>query len=226
MDDVSVKLTPRDQEILDSYGEFCERLSVYLGPSFEIVLHSLGNLEHSAIRVLNGFHTGRTVGAPITNTALTMLTRIRSQDEDDGYLNYFSETKDGSPIKAATIPVFAEAGKIIGLVCINFSLDTPLSSLVAGLIPPRPGDLVSLAPQAPRENYVSNASDLVSETIADVRREVLDDYSVPASNKNKAIIALLRDRGVFNFKNSIAECASLLGVSRTTVYMHLRNLDK
>ena len=67
-----VQFTPEDRLILDSYCQMLDGLAQYLGTGYELVLHSLEDLEHSAIRVMNS-HTGRSEGAPITELALTML---------------------------------------------------------------------------------------------------------------------------------------------------------
>lgn len=41
-----------------------------------MVLHSLEDTEHSVIKIINGHHTGRTEGMPITDLALQMLEEI------------------------------------------------------------------------------------------------------------------------------------------------------
>lgn len=51
-----VQFTPEDRLILDSYCQMLDGLAQYLGTGYELVLHSLEDLEHSAIRVMNS-HT-------------------------------------------------------------------------------------------------------------------------------------------------------------------------
>ena len=50
-----------------------------------------------------------------------------------------------------------------------------------------------------------------------MQRIVLADASIPASDKNKEIIARLYQKGIFKFKDSVADCAAALGISRNTV---------
>ena len=71
-----VKLTRADQKILKSYIPTLQGLAAYLGSSYEIVLHSLEDYDHSVIGIINGEHTGRRIGAPITDLALDMLDEI------------------------------------------------------------------------------------------------------------------------------------------------------
>lgn len=61
-----VKLTRADQKILKSYIPTLQGLAAYLGSSYEIVLHSLEDYDHSVIGIINGEHTGRRIGAPHT----------------------------------------------------------------------------------------------------------------------------------------------------------------
>jgi hypothetical protein len=73
-------LSAREKAILDSYCDTLEGLAAYLGTGYEIVLHSLQSYEHSVIRIINGFHTGRTEGAPITDLAVAKLRELREQE--------------------------------------------------------------------------------------------------------------------------------------------------
>mgnify|MGYP001046968693 FL=1 len=128
-----VQFTPEDRLILDSYCQMLDGLAQYLGTGYELVLHSLEDLEHSAIRVMNS-HTGRSEGAPITELALTMLGRIHAQTQGDTVC-YSSTNRDGKPLRSCTIAIRGSEQRIIGLLCINFYMDTPLSQLLETISP-------------------------------------------------------------------------------------------
>ena len=104
MEEYNVILTPADRVVLESYRSFCEGLANYLGDGYEIVLHSLENLDRSVIKIINGYHTGRKEGAPITDLALRMLESIREQ-EGTGYIAYFSRNKKNEPLRSTTITI-------------------------------------------------------------------------------------------------------------------------
>lgn len=55
------ELTEVDREILRSYQYMLDGLALYLGDSYEIVLHSLDELSHSVIKIINGHYTKREV---------------------------------------------------------------------------------------------------------------------------------------------------------------------
>ncbi|MFZ6043592.1 PAS domain-containing protein, partial [Vibrio natriegens] len=56
-----------DYTILRSYEAVVDGLAALIGPFCEIVLHSLADLNTSAIKIANGENTGRKVGSPITD---------------------------------------------------------------------------------------------------------------------------------------------------------------
>lgn len=222
MENIRVDFTPADRAILESYKLMCEGLVDYLGDAYEVVLHSLENLDHSVIKIINGYHTGRREGAPITDLALNMLEKIR-QDKTGGFITYMSRNKKGEPMKSCTIAIQGERGNIIGLVCMNMYLNTPfeqvVSSFFAGALPGR-NDIAQHA-----ESFADSVDDLIMPTVAEVRKHVLSDATIAPSNKNKEIIIRLYAKGIFNLKDSVIKVADLLSLSKNTVYMHLRNIQ-
>lgn len=77
MKNLEVNYTAQDRAIMESYQSMLDGLAEYLGSGYKLVLHSLEDLEHLAVKVINGYHTGRREGAPITELALSMLERMR-----------------------------------------------------------------------------------------------------------------------------------------------------
>lgn len=215
-----MKLSPVDILILESYIDVVRDLANYLGSSFEIVLHSLEDYEHSVIAIVHGEHTGREVGAPITDRALAMLGHLT---EGEPATAYFSTNPSGEPMKSTTIPVRGEQGRIIGLLCINRYLNTPLIDFVrelspsAGYVP---------ASRGLEEHFASNTDELVLTMLERVRAAVMDDESVLPSNRNKVIVERLFREGIFQLKDAVALISEHLGVSKNTVYMHLRTCRK
>lgn len=213
----AVELTIIDREILNSYSNMINGLACYLGSGYEIVLHSLENYEHSVINIINGEHTGRSVGAPITDLALDMLDKIAVCEED--YITYFSTNKKGEPLKSTTIAIRGEQNRIIGLVCMNLYLNTPMIDIIDTLIPQ--GQLVRQ--QTSKENFVDNSNELIESTLESIKEKVYADSTIAVSNKNKVIVYTLDDYGIFNIKDAVIKVAELLDISKNTVYMHIRN---
>lgn len=211
-------LSEAEHLILESYKTMMDGLSSFLGEGYELILHSLEDLDHSVIKIINGHYTDRTEGAPITDLALTMLESL-NQDKNLEVRPYFNQ-KNGGTLKSVTIPVLGEQDRIIGLLCINFHMELSFASFLAGFSP------CSGTAKAPQETFSSHSDGVIFSVLSDVKAAVYSDPSVSSSNKNKEIIRRLSQRGIFKMKDSVANVAENLGISKNTVYLHLRNNEK
>lgn len=206
-----MELTKNDKQILESYKSLIEGLAKYLGGSYEIVLHSLEDLDNSVIAIYNGKHTGRKVGAPITDLALEILDKIENCKQSS--IVYFSQNKKGEPLKSTTIAIKGEDKRIIGLLCINMYLNTSFKEVLDSFMPKK----------EIKENYNQSVEDLISNAYQNEKQLVLKDESILPSNKNKVIIERLYDKGIFQMKDAVLQIVKLSGLSKNTVYLHIRN---
>lgn len=220
MRDFSVALSETDHKILESYKTVLDGLADYLGEGFEFVLHSLHDLDRSVIKIINGQYTGRREGSPITDLALSMLAKVEEQG-DTGHISYFNRNKKGEPLKSATIVIRGEGGKAIGLLCINFYMNTPLFDVLHTFLPQASG----LRETTVAENYVEEVDDLIAEAVAEASTKIRRDATISNTNKNKEIVGLLYHKGIFNLKDAVVKVADQMGISKNTVYMHVRNLN-
>ena len=216
-----MKLSKTDKIILESYAGMVEYLSDYLGSAYEISLHSLEDYDHSVIRIMNGYHSGRAEGAPITDLALNMLKRITEQgiQATRSYASYRAIAASGERLRSSTIPVTGEHGRVIGLICINFYMDSPFSEVMQAWQGTNPERLEE-------EHLTASISETVSQAVADARNQVLFNPNIPAVNRNKEIIRILDAKGIFHIKNAVVLVAQALGISKNTVYLHLRGGQK
>ena len=213
-----MEFTPIDRTVMAASTVVVDGLADYLGAGYELVLHSLEDLECSVIHIVNGHHSGRTVGAPITDLALTMLSEIRQSGVNEGHISYFVVDKRGERLKSTTITIVGEDSRIIGLICINLYLSTPLSSVIENLVEGKQSPMRT-------ESFVDSAETLILETLGAIQQKVLDDNGIAFAHKNREVIGELEARGIFGLKNSVALVAEALNISRSTVYLHLRRLE-
>ena len=216
-----ISLSKGDIAILESYKIMAEGLANYLGDGYEIVVHSLGNLEHSVLKIINGHHTGRKEGSPITDLGLSMIKTI-SERTHEKYLAYFNKTTKGDPLKSTSIAIIGEKGNIIGLFCLNFYLNTSLASLLEGFNT----ENNDYHHSAFSESFVENVDELLKISLKEASDKIYSDRSISTSNKNKEIITSLYEKGIFNFKDAVIKIADMMGISKNTVYMHIRNIGK
>jgi predicted transcriptional regulator YheO len=217
MGKVKVSVSEADKLIVEGYKLTIDALAAYLGDAFELVLHDLNDLDHSVVKIVNGFHSGRKEGAPITDLALAMLERI-NKDAAEGYITYYSKSKYGKPVKSSTTAIFGERHRVIGLLCINLYLDSPITSLLHSFSTEPPGEFVS-------ENFITRTDELILRVLERIKTEVQRDISIPASRKNREIIILLYHQGIFKLKDAVKIVSRELRLSKNTVYMHIRALE-
>lgn len=210
-------LTEGDYVILESYKTVVDGLGEFLGSGFEIVLHSLESLDHSAIKVINGKYSGRTEGAPITDLALEMLAQIKNDKTHMRSKIYYNQTYSGIPIRSATIPIIGENNRIIGLLCINFHLEASLYTVLSGIGMMTPPELEM------SENLSTDPDEQIVSAVKKVYERVSANSDISASNRNKEVIAQLNQMNIFKLKNAAVRVADCLGISKNTVYLHLRN---
>lgn len=159
-----MRLTKADKLILESYSSMLDGLSAYLGSPYEISLHSLEDYHHSVIKICNGYHSGRSVGAPITDLALNMLKRVSDNDYSaiGEYTSYSVINDSGERLKSSTIPVFGENHRLIGLICINLYLDLPASEFMQSF-------LSSDSKELQEERFNSNLTDSIAVVVSEVK---------------------------------------------------------
>ena len=224
-------LSEIDKLILNSYKTIVYGLADYLGPESEIVLHSLENYESSAI-IIAGENTKRKVGAPITDLALNMLNKI-SVSEGTNFLTYFTKSKNQTKMKSSTIAIYGENKRIIGLLCINYNLECKLDDFIKNFSYPEKIDedvnLINFNPSEKSsmiENFTNSIEELIEEKVEKIKIKVDKNDEISNNNKNKEIIKILYEEGIFNIKDGVIRVAKKMNISKNTVYLHIRQLEK
>ena len=117
--------------LLQQYIKLTEFLGLALGPDYEVALHDLANKDHSIIAIANSHISGRKLGAPLTNMALSIL-RDKSYERMDYHLHYYSINVNGKDLRSSTFFI-KDSGELIGLLCINFDDSTSFALVHAGM---------------------------------------------------------------------------------------------
>ena len=212
-----MNFTSVDKVVMQSYITMLDGLAAYLGNGYEFVLYSLEDMERSVVKIINGQYTGRNVNAPISSMAKSILDHFRA-DAEQGYVSYVTNNKKGDQLRFTAIAIRGEDDRIIGILCINFYQQMSQQDVLAHFFE-SPEVVTMLArrqedPTPPRQ---------LSETVLQVKQRIEADPAIPPSLRNKEIVLQLNAQGVFSLKNAVPQVASLLGISKNTVYLHLRN---
>ena len=195
--------TEFDHHILQSYEAVVDGIASLIGNYCEIVLHSLEDINKSAVKIANGENTGRKVGSPITDLALQMLKDIQRSKRNFSR-SYFTRAKGGVLMKSITIAIRNGDQRIIGLLCININLDAPFSQVLQSFMPSEEANEA-----ASSVNFASDVDELVDQTVKRTIDEINADKEVGNNAKNKQIVIDLYDKGIFDIKDAINRVAEI-----------------
>lgn len=213
---VNMVLTNEDKALLQALSSALEGIAKAYGPHCEIILHSLENLNRSAIQVVNGHVTGRSVGAPLTNLGFEVLEKSLSSDEDV-VGPYFTKLDDGRQLKCVTTLIRNASEKPIGMLCVNMDISIPLLDFFKDFLHIGPG-----ASGTPVEHFASTPRELVLRALKTEMEKINTHGKISLLEKNKLIAVELYRRGIFNVRGAIDMVADELGVSRYTIYNYIR----
>lgn len=189
-----------------------------LGPWFEVVIHDLKEPDHSLV-FIEGKVTGRQPGAPITDLVLKVLRTYGDRAAD--IIGYETRAKDGRRLRSSTMFLRDEAGRIRGCVCVNVDVNA-FEQLMETL-----KQFTAAQPQPVRanEDAVETFPTDVSEVLALLVDRAVKGLGKPASGTDRAerveLVRALDRKGTFLIKGAVDYLASILGVSRYTVYAYL-----
>ena len=68
------------------------------------------------------------------------------------------------------------------------------------------------------------ATERIRKEVQKAQEKVSASSSVLPSLRNREVIALLEEEGIFQIKDSVTLVADCLGISKNTVYLHLRTI--
>ncbi|WP_025820476.1 helix-turn-helix transcriptional regulator [Shewanella marina] len=210
------EFTPRDREILQSYFNLAESMADLIGPHCEVVIHSFEQFDESVVKIVNGHHTGRKVGSPMTDLGLRMLRHFEQTNELTPK-SYFSHNKEGLLLKSSTCILTGDNGRPIGMFCVNMNLSRPFPEIIQSLMPN-----MTQGPLTLTENFSHSSAEMIEQAIELAIIDVNNDASVNLKGHNKAVVKHLFDNGIFEFKEATGIVAEHLNITKHAVYKYIR----
>ncbi|MEU7477887.1 aminotransferase class V-fold PLP-dependent enzyme [Lentzea sp. NPDC042327] len=173
-----------------------DSLATALGPDTEVVVHDLSRLPNSIIAIA-GSLTGRQVGGPMTDLLLGLVRRGTTTDMP-GYETY---APDGRAIWSSTTFVRDAAGVAVGCLCVN--------------------KLAAHEASGPVESFPQDVDTLQRVLV----EKAIADVGVPVELMKKVhksqVVRVLDEAGFFLIRDSVDHLASVLAVTRYTIYNYL-----
>ena len=212
-----ITFTDIDRMIFNSYCMVAESVAKFVGRHCEVVVHSLEELDHSAVKVINGNISGRCTGAPLTNLCFDMIKDSQHTNADI-IGPYYSLSIGGKTIRSITTIIRGENNRIIGLLCFNMDLSCPFDSLMQEYLAYSDAN-----PAAVSEIYPHSVEELIHHMLNEAVASANELKGVSPLDKNLTAIQTMMEKGLFSFKGAVDIVAHELGISRTTVYNYLRD---
>ena len=228
-------MTSSSNLILQHYIKLTEFLGKALGPDYEVSLHDLTRKDRSIIAIANNYISGREVGAPLTNMALSSL-RDKSYERMDYHLHYYSINVNGKDLRSSTFFI-KDSGKLIGLLCINFDdsryrdvCDRILSLchpdlFVTDVLPQAGATWDEALEDCPAAEKFCNSADAVAVDAINWelnRMGVTPKQLTPG--KRLQVIAALEASGTFLLKGAVKSAAASLRCSQASVYRYITQI--
>lgn len=198
----------KDCEVLDLLINIASVISEMFGDDCEVAISQ----DREVVAIFNGHVSNRTVGSSLGPEADERI----NHSADGQYVNYYKTNVNNTnhDIKASTITL--DLGGKFTTFCINYDISL-LSQMQQNL-------LDFLATSGIRANSISNTTDPIEKCFAEIQEKT--DKPVHLMNKQDRlkVVKYLFEKGCFKYQKSIVRTATLLGVTRHTIYNYLKEL--
>lgn len=208
---------------LDFLKQLAHGLAVQFGNSCEIVIHDLTkkNLDKSIVYIENGHVTDRHTNDGPSGIVLETLKADPKKIKDK--LAYLTRTSDGRILKSSSLYIRNDKGEIVYIFCINYDITTLLAaeSFIHDLVQTETED----NPKPERASNPPKITHSVNELLNLLIDQAVTSVGKPVAMMNKndkiAVVQYLNDAGAFLITKSGDKVASLLGISKFTLYSYM-----
>ena len=208
-----------NNKFLTPYYLLVDFLADYLGENTEVVLHDFTDLEHSIVKIRNGYISGRNEGDPATDFVMKILNK---KNNEKYICNYKSNSKGSKTLKSASFFIRDNRNKIVGMLCLNMNVESMLSaqsfleSFLSGF-----NKTINL-----KEDYNENLGLSINEIIdSSIARALSKSQKSPSDftvSDRELAVARMNDEGLFLLKGAISKVASVLNISEPTLYRYIK----
>lgn len=195
---------------LQTHKTTCDAIAKLFYPNVEVVLHDIK--EEKLIHISNAF-SKREVGDKMLND----VKDIKSL-KSDIIGPYEKVNLDGKKLKTVSSIIRDENNEIIGIMCINFDIDT-FENIFHSL-----KNFLNI------ENSEEKPNLLFTQDWKSHTNTIINNY-LKTNNKNlknlkikekKELILYLNSEGIFSIRNVISYLCDILNISRATIYKWLK----
>lgn len=204
--------------------DFLEQI---LGKNSEIVLHDFSDPDHAIVDIRNGIVSGRKVGGPATDLALTIMHDPKYRDLPF-ITGYEGRGAGGKTLESATYFI-REDNEIVGMLCVNTDLSAvrDINAMAQQLMVCFDAAPVRTEPSPIEvESLSESTQELIDRSISELLSARGLDVASLGQSDRVDVIRHLNGNGVFMLKGAVACAATALGISEPSVYRYLQKVRK
>lgn len=217
-----------------------QTLGSALPSSVEIVLHDLDRLPNSIVSV-SGDVTRRSIGDPATDVLLQAIV----SGQADSMVGYQTRLPDGRELRSSTQIVRDSLGHQVAAVCVNadvtawlqmrdlvtrvlqpLSASGPASAAPAAVVPDEPREVPGGTAAASGERFPKDVDELAAHLLSDAVEAIGIPVDLMKKEHKLAVVARLRQRGMFLLRDAVEMVAAHLHVTRFTIYNYLNEIER
>ncbi|ATO30150.1 DNA-binding protein [Bacillus atrophaeus] len=204
------------KKVLESIIPIAKSTAKMFGSNCEVVIHDLTNPQASVMFTVNNHVTGREIGQSFDHLVKTVL---QSEDFKEDYLaGYTFVTEDKRTIRSSTSLIRDSKQKVIGAFCINFDVEA-LNQMQQFMNTFLSTQVEVQENETKPDDDIENVEGIVDQLI----QQIIQNSVHPVMKRHEKIelIRFMDEKGIFLMKGSVEKVASLLGISKVTVYSYL-----
>lgn len=207
---------------LDLLKQLAHGLAVQFGSSCEIVIHDLTKreLEHSVVYIENGSISNRKLGDGPSSVVLETLSREPSKIQDR--LSYLTKTEDGRILKSSTMYIRGDDNCVAYIFSLNYDITALLTAQTAieALTCTEPEKETQSGNRQPQK-ITHNVNELLDLLIEQALNLVGKPVALMNKDDKVSVVQYLNNAGAFLITKSGDKVASLLGISKFTLYSYM-----
>lgn len=217
-----------NKEIFDLFIPLVDFLGEIMGENTEILLHDLSHPDQSVIAISHGFHSGRSLGSPVTDLAIDIRDSQRYKEEN--YLTHYRAISKGKQYLSSTYYI-KNNGELIGMLCLNTNIQPVQNFADAMKKFMKATNLGAYVDAAPDTNTIQESLDAPIASLAEsiISRTILESGIAPdrmTREEKMQIVWTLTAQDIPRMKGAVSEIAKQLQLSESTVYRYISQHEK
>lgn len=213
---------------LDILIQLAHGLAEHFGTQCEIAIHDVTrDLSNTIVYIENGQISGRAQGDAASNVVLEALHTPPEELKDQ--IGYLTRSSDGKALKSSSIYIRDRSGNLRYIFSVNYDISSlkAVDELIRGLITTHPATDQSGKAEQEKQESAPRIPHTVTELLDSLIEHALAEVGKPVVMMTKEdkirVVRYLNDAGAFLITKSGDRIASVLGISKFTLYKYMES---